>query len=160
MIELGMEKVGCQAHPLRHFPSVLPSNSKSPDFRGYCVFLTPKTKVSNMAKTPSVPANVPANVPTNVPIVQEGRTPRGANRKTAASYLTGGPAGWRFQIRIPADLISDSFLASPRRTIRARIGAGSRKLAELRAGLCATLCQAIFALARQVRENVRTAVQN
>jgi hypothetical protein len=80
-----------------------------------------------------VPSDVPPNVPPNVPLkVSPGAPADGPaveSRRTVTSgvklppYLIGGPAGWRFQIRLPAILFGDDFrLAGAVPIIRVTLG--------------------------------------
>ncbi|MDO8875428.1 MAG: hypothetical protein Q8M24_16155 [Pseudolabrys sp.] len=65
----------------------------------------------------------------------------------------GGPAGWRFQIRLPASLFDNDFrLSGPRAIIRVPLGPRGRGEARRLAQRCATLCQTVFALAAATKE--------
>jgi hypothetical protein len=56
-------------------------------------------------------------------------------------HLTGGPAAWRFQFRLPAEIVgADSTLAQNRVTIRKYLGPLPIRVAAARARLLATLC--------------------
>lgn len=80
--------------------------------------------------------SVPPNVPAGVPRVRGlPRPPR---------YLTGTPARWRFQLRIPTGLLSDSAKPHSAVIIRASLGSRPRRDAERLAGRLAVLCRTVF----------------
>jgi len=70
--------------------------------------------------------------------------PRGGltgRTRTAIRHLTGGPAGWRFQYRLPVTLFpADSTLAGNRATIRKWLGPLPIRVAATRARLLVSLC--------------------
>jgi hypothetical protein len=99
-----------------------------------------------------VPPEVPPEVPAEVPAA-EGRRRKPTSGVKPPPYLTGGPAGWRFQIRLPASLFADDFrLAGVGRNFRVTLGPRGRGEARRLAQQCATLCQTVFALAAATKE--------
>jgi hypothetical protein len=107
-----------------------------------------------------VPSDVPPNVPLKVSPGAPADGPAVESRRTVTSgvkpppYLIGGPAGWRFQIRLPANLFGDDFrLAGAVPIIRVTLGPRGRGEARRLAQHCAALCRTIFALAAATKED-------
>ncbi|MDP1603449.1 MAG: hypothetical protein Q8M03_09320, partial [Legionella sp.] len=107
-----------------------------------------------------VPSDVPPNVPLKVSPGAPADGPAVESRRTITSgvkpppYLIGGPAGWRFQIRLPANLFGDDFrLAGAVPIIRVTLGPRGRGEARRLAQHCAALCRTIFALAAATKED-------
>lgn len=107
-----------------------------------------------------VPSDVPPNVPLKVSPGAPADGPAVESRRTVTSgvkpppYSIGGPAGWRFQIRLPANLFGDDFrLAGAVPIIRVTLGPRGRGEARRLAQHCAALCRTIFALAAATKED-------
>ena len=87
----------------------------------------------------SVPAFVPPKVPAKIRRQNRAAAPR------PPRYLTGDTSGWRFQIRLPANLLGGDFrLAGGPPILRVPLGPRSRgeakRLAQHLAALCPTIC--------------------
>lgn len=103
-----------------------------------------------MRRIDDVPTNVPADVPGEAPVFGPLEPPvdwRSGRRKNAApSYLTGSPAGWRFQWRPPRGARFEKTRPTPSNSciIRRWIGPARRRDAEHTARQLATLCRTIW----------------
>lgn len=77
---------------------------------------------------------------------QECTRPRRGSGAPRADYLTGGPSGWRFQMRLPMPLGGDYGLAGLAPIVRAQLGPRSRvearRLAQQLTSLCQLVCSA------------------
>lgn len=92
----------------------------------------------------SVPAFVPRKVPAKLKRKAEPK-PR---------YLTGGPSGWRFQMRLPTEIFEQDFgLAGSPSVLRAQLGPRSRGEAKRLSLTLASLCQSIFSAALEARKS-------
>ncbi len=98
--------------------------------------------------------SVPPFVPPNVPAADGAPARRSRARKTttrevgAASYVSRTDAGWRFQMRLPANFLGGDFrLAGAPHIVRANLGPRRRGEAKRLGQQLATLCQAICAAA-------------
>lgn len=98
-----------------------------------------------MSRMPNVPARVPAE-----------RTSKAASAPAPAAesrprrtipHLSGTPAGWRFQMRIPRHLGKSSFLAEGDSIVRISLGAMPVRRAKTLGRRCALLCSLVFELA-------------
>ncbi len=103
--------------PYRGFESLPLRQLLGPDFRHKARLIRPFRACRRLNRgrhALPVPADVPPEVPVNVPGAP-ANSPVAKSRHRAASgvksppYLIGGPAGWRFQIRLPANLVGDDF---------------------------------------------------
>jgi hypothetical protein len=87
--------------------------------------------------------SVPASVPVKVPAKIKRRGSAAASKPPR--YLTGDTSGWRFQMRLPANLLGGNFrLAGGPPILRVQLGPRSRgeakRLAQRLAALCQTIC--------------------
>lgn len=93
------------------------------------------------------------NVPASVSAPQTGKAasapaPAAASRpRRGIPHLSGTPAGWRFQMRVPRHLRKFSFLAAGDSIVRISLGAMPVRRAKTLGRRCALLCSLVFELA-------------
>jgi hypothetical protein len=100
-----------------------------------------------MSKIPVVPAFVPANVPIALPEYEPRiTTPATAgnrSRSRSPSYLSGGPEGWRFQMRLPLSLSACQVQKNRKSFLKKYLGPGSSRSAQAKARMLAFVVKSI-----------------